>query len=210
MAQAKNRLGKIDSVVSLVQWAWDRIAVLGASALGGGVMGRLAATTDWISQYGPIAWGLAGLASFILIVFVLSAWAEVSSRSRLRRAQASVVEVSASTVSINPLQAHFLNQRIRLADLIPVAGEPVEGRSFDGCDLIGPITVLALGCHFNEVEWTGASFVEIADELFVRHSANKLVLKDSHVRKCRIYNVVFLVREGEAGAMRKLGGEWLN
>lgn len=213
MAQAKNRIGKADSIISLLQWAWDRGAVIASAVLGGGVMSRLAATTEWIGQYGPIAWGGVGLLTFLIIMAALMGWTALSSRANLRNAQSQAALRAAERSGVNPLETRFYRQRIYLADMMPVDGAMITGKTFEECELIGPaVVVLWNGVDYGHNGHSFVDFIKIGPMITLL--PNKLVLEDCTIRRCKVSRVVFLVQGDLVQQFEAAFGEggipWLN
>lgn len=212
MDKSGNRLSKADSIVSLSQWGWDKIGIIVASTFGGSLITALAAATEWISRYGPFAWGLIGLGTFLILMAALTAWTGAWSRAQLNRAFAEVAERVAERGSVNPLEARFYRQQIKLEDFLRPDATPVAGKVFEDCDLIGPMVVLLGGAFtYSNNENVFVEFVKVRDHIPML--PNKLILHDVIIRNCRIYSVVFLVPDAQVAMFHAgFAGDvpWLN
>lgn len=213
MARDKNRLGKVDSVVSLVQWAWDRsAALLVGSAAGGGVT-WLASATEWMNSTGPLSWGVAGLAAALTVYWTMIGGRALAARARLARAMADAAESVAGGSAINPLKGDFVRERIRLSDLISPAGSPLRSYTFKNCELIGPAVLFLdpdVVFRANHVEFV--EFIKInpyAGQLW----PNKIVMHGGLIEGCVLVNVILLVSyDLAAGVERSFGQaiQWMN
>ena len=93
---------------------------------------------DWISEYGPVAWGAVVLVSALLIAmtFALMAWYK---RTQVRTLyDAKLLE---SGLFINPLDNVFERKRIFINDFVLPSHRIIQNKTFIDCDLIGPGTI---------------------------------------------------------------------
>lgn len=179
---------------------------IGGSALMAVLSGWAAHATALLTPYAPLSWIVAGLGG--ALAFVVVAWIAVAIRNgiisgTIRR------RFYEQTDRINPLDTQFHNQRIKLADLMPPTGSEIEGKSFVGCEIIGPSNIAIRGSHL-----TGCNFA-IADAVLVKEGANvknALAFRDCHFSKCKFYWVTLLVpeKQGEEFERGIPGLIWLN
>ena len=108
---------------------------------GGGAMTYLASASTWLDQYGPIAWGVVGVLTILVLVVLYLLW-QVSSTIRIRNRFNSLALEKGSAV--NPLVATFENQRILINDFVLPSHTLIENKTFIHCDLIGPANIYFL------------------------------------------------------------------
>lgn len=211
------RLSLVDSALSIGQWIWSKGAAFLASATGATLIGYLASATAWIDQWGPVAWGLIGLLAFVLLLWSIAGAQFWLATAKLKRAQARIAERSADTALINPLDSRYLDKRIALYDLRSPMGEPVAGRVFEKCELIGPAVIVLIGNSgpagsFQSNELFNVELVKVQDTA-ISAIPNKIILSGCNVINCKIYNVLFLVPNSQIPLIDQgFGGtvRWLN
>ncbi len=162
--------------------------------------------TDWVAAYGPIGWLICGAMGVLVTatISVLIAWA------RHMFINASIQKKFYQTADrINPMQSHFLRNRIKLEDLLPPGIGWVEGKTFEDCDLVGPLNILTIDVTMHGNFFESVDHIEIAaDTLY--NIKNARVFKDCTFRKCRFYNVSFLINEVNYDNVTSIGGaNWI-
>lgn len=86
---------------------------------------------------------------------------------------------------------HFSGERVVLADLVPPGGLPIiEGKIFDGCQLVGPILVAPQG----DGVLVGCTFDGRPQDVFYSIDGDRglvgvVALQDCTIRKCRFQRV---------------------
>lgn len=192
LATKKYDLSKADSWFALAQLVWERASAFVVSSAGGALMAWLGQKSGLL----PIGWGLIGVAVFagLYLLFVIGRRSLAASRKD--RAAAIYAEHALEHSTINPLEKHFRNQRIRIADLHDPFGEGLSGRTFVGCDLIGPAVIL-LSTH---TVYRGNQVVQGVEYIRVQMNSirvwpNKLTLFGGVIENCRLHNIILLVPE---------------
>jgi hypothetical protein len=97
LVKAGKKISLLDSILSLAQWLWDKTKGYIVPAFGGGVMYYLAAATQWLDAWGPIAWGAIGVGTFALLAVVHGWWVGRNAKARLRNVQADIAERAGDT-----------------------------------------------------------------------------------------------------------------
>jgi hypothetical protein len=107
------RILRIEPGVTLGQWIYDRFAnnwqSIIALFLGLGGMSYLAAVTDWLRAWGPVAWGTIGLVSALIIAIGISLFSYLRSAKEAADARA----ILDKTVSKSPDRVNTLNNEFR-------------------------------------------------------------------------------------------------
>lgn len=106
-----------------------------AAAASGSVLAVLAAVTEWLHAYGPVAWGIAALLGALLCALIY--WAASSGRraaadARYRNVLSTVVPAT------NPLRSSFEQEPLRVADFYRPIPEVHAGKTFRHCEIYGP------------------------------------------------------------------------
>jgi hypothetical protein len=147
-----------------------------------------AAATEWIAAYGPIGWWGAGIIGALLAILGFWLIARTRMLFQLVRFRNRVLESS----TINPLETVFRNQRIFLRDLTPPIGGVVSGKTFIGCQLIGPANLIFENCHMAGNGGDGIDGIIITKEA---RPTNGLGFSGCTFQQCQFYLVTFMVPE---------------
>lgn len=127
----------------------DNWATLLAALLGGGGLTYLSLITDWISDYGPIAWGVAFFIGAYLTLGALYVWTSIASRRFInRQAEAAFVKSG-----INPKDTKFENQSVPLAEFYSAYYFSQQNKVFIDCDIFGPSLLFMDGCSLDGVQF---------------------------------------------------------
>lgn len=183
--------GWLDRFLSL----WSFVSGLGILSVGG-----LTAWAAWaaniFSVYSPFSWivaGIGGAAAATLIILTLTF-------TRLKWAQASAVNRWSETVaSVNPLEDTFRNQRIRIMDLVSPISPRITGKTFIGCELLGPANLAIWASKPGGGQITGVSFAD-CDWVIVKQGArpnSAVLLEDCSVLGGTIYKATFYMSAPE-------------
>ena len=105
-------------IKALVAWIWDWLiehwpALSVAGVLSG--MTYLAAISQWLNAYGPVAWGFAGLLGALITALIYWVYAFAAQKIAV---SAFVAQVSKPADNINPLEDAFHKRRIKIQDLV--------------------------------------------------------------------------------------------
>lgn len=208
-----DHLGKLDAWWSLAERGWGIVQTYLVPIGLGGLMMVSASITDWLHDAGPVVWGAIGVATFFVTLLIHGWWVSRRATSRLTNVHASIAEKIEGRSPINPMAERFFKQRVRLHDLRNPVGAPIENRTFEKCELMGPATiVLAAGseiahCEFNNVEFAKIPLATL------RPKPNKMFFHKCTIRHSKIYNVLVLVPDERANDYESgfVGGvPWIN
>jgi len=154
-----------------------------------GVPAWAAAASQWLDQYGPIAWvgcGLLGLICAALIFFLVSLtrdkWISTSVKRRFYE----------SGDRINPLETVFNRVRIRIEDLAPPFTPAIKDKTFIDCDILGPANICVMG---GSMTGSGGEKVDGIVGRVGAGSHNSIFFHNCVFRNCRFYQITFIVPE---------------
>lgn len=153
-----------------------------------GIPAWAAWTANIFQQYSPFSWVAAGFCGLFIVTlsFALFVWAR--NKLQIVGLRTRILDTS----QINPLDKTFENKRINIRDLAPPIGGLIENKVFVDCDILGPASVIFLGCTLN-----GNSVVQV-DGLIVRDAkppTNGFGFKNCTFSGCRFYAVTFMILE---------------
>lgn len=153
----------------------------------GVVTGWIAHATNWLSQFGLIAWWFAGLLGFAVSALGLGSCAWL----RFQMLKASAVSKWKGQVDdFNPLSKEFLLKRMLLADLENPVTHRIAGKRFTDCELLGPANILMIGqCQFVNCGFNNCDVIVTRPDAFI---SNVIILEDIEMvrgafLKCTIY-----------------------
>lgn len=205
MAERKDLLSTIES-------RWSLVKNFGAlPVIGGALSGGLAWATQAMSAWAPFSWFAAAIIGALVFYFIGAVRAWHGERQEGAKRIAMLADPKGH---INPLQDHFENVRIYLADLKPPLGYVIEGKTFRRCEIIGPANLILEASHPSAGGMVGCSFYSsdgfVMDEIFIAH--NVTVLRDCNLKDCKVYNVSLLMQLSAYGKFREnlAGLRWLN
>lgn len=212
-AKRRFNLSKVDSWLAVTQWLWDRTYAFVASTAGAAMIGALAKATGWVSAYGPLAWGLIALATFVLLYTLLIWGRSRLAAARKERAAAMIAERTAEHSTVNPLAEDFRNQRIRLVDLYTPFGDPIFDRTFRRCDLIGPAVIwLSPQTSFRRNRGDNVEYIKV-NAFTAQKWPNKLGIVRGSIEDCYLANVIIIVHDEHASnfeGMFEHRIQWMN
>ncbi len=200
MARDENRIGKFDSWVSVGQWTYDKVAALYVLLATGGA----ALTSSFAAIFAgwtPFEWACLGLGTAIGLYLLLKLGSAIGAWDIHRRATAQLLERTRQGSPINPLDAVYTNQTIRLDDLLTPAGATVYQKTFIGCDLIGPAPMILSGSTVDIVLFGNVEAVSF-DGTRATSVPNKVFFSRCNFQSCRIFNTVLMVPEEMADGFR--------
>ena len=162
--------------------------------------------TEWVLAYGPIGWVVCGFAGLLAFVLIAAIWAFAREKIVSTTIARNFYQTSDR---IDPMKSHFLNQRLNLEDFLPPGTGFVEGKTFEGCELIGPLNILTFdtivtACTFEVVDHI---MIDIEKALNIR---NARIFKDCTFKKCKFFHVSFLIAESAYENVTMQGGtNWI-
>lgn len=154
--------------------------------------------SEWMRQWGPISWvvaGFAGLAVGQLLMILHAFWKRYKIVSIIAEKQA------AKTDQINPLDDTFKKQRIRLIDLAEPITNEIKNKVFIECEIFGPANAVFMnGCVF---QLNGGALCDglVFDGQVRPHTG--LHISGCTFRSCRFYYITFMVPEVLAEDFRR-------
>ncbi|MFT3673614.1 hypothetical protein [Aestuariivirga sp.] len=174
----------------LAAWLWEHLGTI-SMVIGWiasfGVPAWFASATEWLGKYGPIAWVSAG---FIGVLVFSMVWLVVAVARKIWINSTVHKKFYDSADRVNPMETYFSRKRIKLEDLLPPGSGFVEGKTFEDCELIGPLNVLSIDSFLESNRF------ESVDHIAISPSANVLnarVFHKCHFRRCKFFNVSFLI-----------------
>lgn len=188
----------LDTALSLLDRAYNWLPLVIGTAGVSAISGWAAYVSQSVAQFGPIAWISAALIGGLLFLLLYLLW--LRSRllaTRLIHAHAMMER----TDTVNPLESVFTRKRIRLDDLKLPLVQPVAGKTFVDCELVGPAVILFGGqANLSHVGFVCCDFVAIKDQTLVQ---NVLPLIDVTIRGGKIYQATILVGQSAVPRMPK-------
>jgi hypothetical protein len=191
MAKLTERVEALDAYSSvaekIIQWAPPATGFL-ASAL---ATGWAASVTNALRILAPFSWVMGALLGSLVFASAYALWAKAQLNvARYRMARA----IESSDSAINPLEETFVKQKINLMDFRQIVpGEKVVSKTFSGCDLVGPATILLTNnSTLQHNQLTGCDFVMISDTARVQ---SVMVFEGTTISRCRVFGVTFLFAE---------------
>lgn len=172
------------------------------------IFGWAARATDWINSWGPIAWvmsGAVGIALFLVIARLCIAFGERIVLFQLKR------KLHSRGDAINPMDAHYLNKRIVLESILPPYPGPVDGKTFERCDIVGPLNILPFGGGISGCLYVLTDYITIdPDAVYKDRINNARVFKNCRFIDCKFYNISILIKADEYAQANAGGGcNWI-
>jgi len=160
----------------------------------------------WLDSYGPIAWLICGLIGSLNIAFALY----IVSVARTKWICATLQkQFHAEHDRINPQDVHFLNRRISLGDLLPPGNVSVSGKTFENCDIVGPLNIFPIATTIMKCKYVTCDYVAIKP-ITDEKPLNATVFENCRFINCRIFFVSFLVLEENYEYFDSMGGcHWI-
>ncbi|THV22902.1 hypothetical protein [Peteryoungia ipomoeae] len=150
---------KIESIWSLWNMVRDNWAQASIFFLGGGGLSYLAAATDWLNAWGPIAWGVAFFFGAFLALGIRYTWLAINSRHFINRQ----VEISVANDGVNPRESRFERRKIPLANFFSPYYFAHIRKNFIDCDMYGPVMLHMNGGTLNGVEFRHCQIVIVRE-----------------------------------------------
>lgn len=186
---------KLNGFVESLTSHWSLFALIAGSSLTATAVGFAAKATDWLDEWGPIAWVSASLAG--AGVFVLMGLG--ASTARARYIQSSIQKRFFSQPdTINPLDDNFRNRRIRISDLVSPIEPVIRKKTFRECEIIGPANVVLLSSFpgaggMANCQLTSVCAVLVQDSI---QMMNGVVFEDCRFENCKLHQLTFYFPEG--------------
>ncbi|WP_175697570.1 hypothetical protein [Burkholderia ambifaria] len=184
----KDRADALDTVLSLFDRATAMLPIIIGTAGVSAISGWAASISQSVAHFGPIAWVAAGVVGGLLFLLGYLLWVKARTHTvRLLHARALMDK----TDTINPLDDVFTKKRIRLEDFKKPLTEPVVGKTFVDCELMGPAVLYFGGqTSMNGTGFISCDFVAVKEKVYVQ---NVLPLMDATIRGGKIYQSTILI-----------------
>ncbi|MBR8401482.1 hypothetical protein KDW65_33140 [Burkholderia cenocepacia] len=183
----KESASTLDTTLSLVDRATTFAPVLIGTAGVSAISGWAASLSRSVEHLGPIAWVGAALIGGLLFLLLWVAWLRVRTNTvKLLHAQAAMDRSDA----INPLEDVFTKKRINLNDFKKPLIEPVSGKTFVDCELVGPAVLYFEGCIIDSVKFISCDFIAVKDDALVH---NVIPLQKVTLRGGRLYQATIIM-----------------
>jgi hypothetical protein len=193
----------IEQVVRLVT-SWTILSGIAAGA----VMTYLSSITEWLAVWGPVAWGGIGIGVALTTMLAVSRARLWASSRTLSAATERLVDARTQYSGANPLAKTFEHERINLHDLTTPLSSQIRGKTFVGCQIVGPVNVLLFGStNIVNPQGLACEAVYADNDVFV---TNAVQVYDCDFRDCEFFNVTFTVLPEQYDAFSNaLGVSWI-
>tara|TARA_R110002012_G_scaffold90174_2_gene220615 strand:- start:385 stop:1068 length:684 start_codon:yes stop_codon:yes gene_type:complete len=182
-------LGLAADTAAFAEWSykvWIFLVGLGGFATAATYAAWL---TDWINQYGPIAYVGTGILALIigLIISVLALWVverwtilAIRRKSKIRGA------------AVDPMARQYFNERVFLDDIAPPFNGSIANKTFERCQIIGPLNVYPMRTSIERCIYTNVDHIMVDPEK-IRAITNARIIDNCIFRDCEIFNISFLI-----------------
>jgi hypothetical protein len=162
----------------------------------------------WLASYGPIGWVAAGFAG--LCIFVILAWVCVITYGKIQLSSLNRRLLSRAD-AVNPLDTHFHRKRIFLQSFLAPSGDPVEGKTFSQCEIVGPLNIIPFGCLITKSLYVSSDYIMVSnDAINLGTIRNGHVFRNCQFTECKFYFVSFLISEAAFELFDRAGGcNWI-
>ena len=140
-----------------------------------------------------------------VVVFVFGAFLLALYLARNLLMGPLAIDSNARGNGIDPTTKIIAGKKVQLATLVAGATDnTVRDKTFEDCEILGPIVVLPKGISFED----GSAFDNSSEEMIWEFPTQKAVraggvhVRDCHFRRCRFRDVAFAVTGEEAGRLR--------
>jgi len=121
-------LSNFDSVFVVIKY-------LVPSTVVGVLVGWSVAVSELFKSAAPASYVGAGLLAWFMAVIGIWLLSLARSRNQITKFRENIFNFS----RINPLAPRFVTERIRMVDLSPPIGGIIENKTFEDCEIIGPV-----------------------------------------------------------------------
>ncbi|HKQ24070.1 MAG TPA: hypothetical protein VJT81_06465 [Burkholderiales bacterium] len=188
----------------LVDHAIEHWPTIVAAVIGGGLMTYLAAVSQWLEPFGPVAWGAAGLLALLIMAIALA----LLGIARTKFVAANFAEKFNNVTSVNPMAGRYERQRVRLADFFHPFYRPIEDARFENCDLLGPAHLVFVGnTIIGNSSFYDCEIVIVKPNAVVRGVTG---FKDCHINRCRLFRLtLYMPKDAFLKTKAQMGGNEL-
>lgn len=168
----------------------------------------VASITAWLEAWGPIAWLAGGLTCALVFSILLLVAVTIAEKIWMVLFKNRYYPKPSD---VNPMDIHFLKKRINLLSVFPPVPGPLEGKTFEECEIIGPINIFPIGTLISQCRYVSADYIMVTDDAANNSMIyNARIVKDCRFIKCKFHNVSFIVSEGAYPAFDSYGGcNWI-
>jgi hypothetical protein len=195
-------------IKSGVDWFCAYITIqqffVGSTVIGAATIGAWAASaTEWINQYGPIAWVATAFICAGLTVFIF--WG--ASKIKLNWETASATKKWKQDVTnINPLDNEFNRKRINFKDLVHPIHRKIIGKTFTHCELMGPANIILENCMLNGVVFHDCDIVITKEGASVK-IVNMVILQRCNFVGGEIFTCTIFAEPEARAAFEAMGAD---
>ncbi|MGD9657470.1 MAG: hypothetical protein AB7U61_07485, partial [Methylocystis sp.] len=109
------------------------------------------------------------------------------------------------------MKRHFLDERVYLKDLLPPGRGAVTSKTFERCEIVGPLNIYPIGGIIQNCVYHAVDYVMLdEDKVKSGNIHNCFVFNDCRFIDCKIFFVSFLITEGAFEAYNSMGGcNWI-
>ncbi len=192
--------GKIDkSIDRMGYWgAFVQMAVavltnwtVNVGIFAGVVMTYASSLTNWLAEWGPVGWVAIGIGTALITSLVFSGTRFLLAKRSLSDATAEMVKTRANMSSVNPLAKTYEYEKIDIRELVTPLTNVVSGKTFVGCQIVGPVNFLLFGTtNIMNPKGQACEAVYADNEVYI---SNVVEVLDCDFRDCEFYNITFIV-----------------
>jgi hypothetical protein len=183
-----DRLLKIGPLLTGLKWIFDNWPVV----LGSGSMIYAASITEWLKDWGPVAYVAIGIITASVIALVSALVQLVHAKLSLRQHEARYFHfLEKAQNTFNPRTKQHYKEVLKISDMFSPISSAIEGKSFDDCDFIGPGAIILITA--NTVSQN--VFYDQGDIVFVPKGTQvvgALALIDCTIKNSRFWRVSFV------------------
>lgn len=125
-------------------------------------MTYLAAVTDWLTLWGPVAWGAVGIAAFVTISLAYYLFSAATAKSALTNYTRN--KSLAGAVSV--LVPRHENERFSISEFFHPFYSPTSHVQFHNCDILGPGNIVISGGEISNNLLSECEIVIVRDNIY--------------------------------------------
>ncbi len=155
------------------------------------------------AEYAPLSWVMAGFAGLFVYALCVAIYGFGQGRRVRAKYDAKFMQESGG---VDPLAKVFEDKRIFLNNFVLPSNPVVEGKTFVGCEIVGPANLyLQDNNRIDEIKPILVDAVALTGE---KHFYNGFVLNNCTFRNCTFHRVTLFFKPDEVKPNLHLG--WLN
>jgi len=206
MARRWFRLAEItDALASIGERTWSWIVIVTGASSSATIGAWAASVSEWLDQFGPIAWVLAGFlcaALFLGLVWIVNG-------IRLGRAKREYIDSRRPlNTFVNPVKDVFQEEKINVSVFEYYPHKYIKNKKFVRCHLIGPSVVSFIGGSLVSPRYHNCEWLKVRDDF---DATNVIGFENAIMTECLFVNLTILVQESHAQKLEELMSvPWLN